>query len=96
MSRQEFVIGGYTEPQGSRKGFGSLLIGFYEKDGLHYAGKVGTGFNNEILADLHEQMQKLETQKDYLQKEQRSATKGRSLDKAGDGSRNRLYRMDFY
>lgn len=63
VSRQEFVIGGYTEPQGSRKGFGSLLIGFYEEDGLHYAGKVGTGFNNEILTDLHQQMQQLETKK---------------------------------
>lgn len=68
VSRQEFVIGGYTEPQGSRKGFGSLLIGFYEEGGLHYAGKVGTGFNNEILADLHEQMQKLETKKTTFKK----------------------------
>ena len=51
--RQEFVIGGYTDPQGSRKGFGSLLLGFYDEDGkLHYAGNVGTGFNEDTLRDL--------------------------------------------
>ncbi|WP_343672629.1 DNA ligase D [Paraburkholderia heleia] len=44
--RQEFVIGGYTEPQGRREGFGALLIGVYGGDGaLQYAGKVGTGFD---------------------------------------------------
>ncbi|WP_028203792.1 DNA ligase D [Paraburkholderia nodosa] len=44
--RQEFVIGGYTEPKGSREGFGALLIGVHGDDGtLQYAGKVGTGFD---------------------------------------------------
>ncbi|SDE29003.1 DNA ligase D [Paraburkholderia lycopersici] len=44
--RQEFVIGGYTEPQGRREGFGALLIGVYDEHGaLQYAGKVGTGFD---------------------------------------------------
>jgi bifunctional non-homologous end joining protein LigD len=51
--RQEFVIGGYTDPQGSRQGFGSLLLGTYDEDGkLHYAGNVGTGFSEETLGDL--------------------------------------------
>jgi bifunctional non-homologous end joining protein LigD len=51
--RQEFVIGGYTDPQGSRKGFGSLLLGTYDEDGkLHYAGNVGSGFDAEALDDL--------------------------------------------
>jgi bifunctional non-homologous end joining protein LigD len=50
--RQEFVIGGYTEPKGSRSGIGALLLGFHDADGkLRYAGNVGTGFDN---ADLHE------------------------------------------
>ena len=41
---QEFVIGGYTDPRGSRTGFGALLLGYYDSDGkLRYAGKVGTG-----------------------------------------------------
>ena len=41
---QEFVIGGYTEPEGSRKYFGALLVGFYEGEKLKFAGRVGTGF----------------------------------------------------
>lgn len=63
MNRQEFVIAGYTDPQGSRIGFGSLLIGFYKGNELQYAGKVGTGYNDELLKDLHERMQKIETGK---------------------------------
>jgi ATP-dependent DNA ligase len=51
---QEFVIGGFTDPQGSRSGFGALLIGYYDEAGkLAYAGKVGTGFDQETLANLH-------------------------------------------
>lgn len=61
VNRQEFVIGGYTDPQGSRIGFGSLLIGFYKGKELQYAGKVGTGYNDEFLKDLHKRMQKIET-----------------------------------
>lgn len=52
VNQQEFVIGGYTEPGGSRIGFGALLIGYYEGESLIYAGKVGTGFNDETLKDL--------------------------------------------
>ena len=51
--RQDFVIGGYTAPRGSRSGFGALLVGFYDGDGrLQYAGRVGTGFDEARLADL--------------------------------------------
>ncbi|HUN35106.1 MAG TPA: non-homologous end-joining DNA ligase [Trebonia sp.] len=51
---QEFVIGGYTDPQRSRVGFGALLLGYYGRGGdLVYAGKVGTGFDNETLRRLH-------------------------------------------
>ncbi|MFL1905366.1 non-homologous end-joining DNA ligase [Streptomyces tauricus] len=49
---QEFVIGGYTEPGGSRAGFGALLLGHFEDDGLRYAGKVGTGFDRRTLLAL--------------------------------------------
>ena len=50
---QEFVIGGYTDPKGSRTGFGALLLGYYDRDGrLAYAGKVGTGFDDATLASL--------------------------------------------
>ena len=51
---QEFVIGGYTDPQRSRVGFGALLLGYHDTDGgLAYAGKVGTGFDTRTLHRLH-------------------------------------------
>ena len=59
---QEFVIGGYTEPQGSRAGFGALFVGYYEDGELRYAGKVGTGFGNELLATLTAELRKRERQ----------------------------------
>jgi bifunctional non-homologous end joining protein LigD len=55
VNEQEFVIGGFTPPQGARKHFGALLVGYYEKDRLFFAGKVGTGFNTKLLASLHKQ-----------------------------------------
>lgn len=62
--RQEFVIGGYTDPQGSRTGLGSLLLGVYDLDGgLRYAGNVGTGFSQKLLAELHGQLQKIKVAK---------------------------------
>ena len=57
LNEQEFVIGGYTPPQGSRKHFGALLVGYYEGKRLLFAGKVGTGFNTKLLATLHRQFQ---------------------------------------
>jgi len=58
--RQEFVIGGYTDPQGARSGFGSLLLGTYDADGaLRYAGNVGSGFDGDALRDLKAKMDKL-------------------------------------
>jgi bifunctional non-homologous end joining protein LigD len=60
--RQEFVIGGYTDPQGSRTGIGALLLGTYDKDGvLQYAGNVGSGFNEASLRDLKAKLGKLDT-----------------------------------
>lgn len=53
---QEFVVGGFTEPSGARIGFGALLIGYYDGDDLVYAGRLGTGFNTQLLRDLHERM----------------------------------------
>ncbi|PZR73583.1 MAG: ATP-dependent DNA ligase, partial [Chthoniobacterales bacterium] len=55
VNEQEFVIGGFTPPQGSRKHFGALLVGYYEKKRLLFAGKVGTGFDSKLLASLHKQ-----------------------------------------
>jgi ATP-dependent DNA ligase len=57
---QEFVIGGYTDPQGSRTGFGALLVGYYEGSTLRYAGKVGTGYDQRMLDDLTPRLRRLE------------------------------------
>jgi bifunctional non-homologous end joining protein LigD len=58
--RQDFVIGGYTAPGGSRQGFGALLVGFYdEARRLQYAGKVGTGFDERRLASLSRRLAEL-------------------------------------
>ncbi|PTQ69198.1 DNA ligase D [Pseudomonas sp. GV071] len=58
--RQEFVVIGYTEPKGSRSAFGALLLGVYEDDKLRYAGRVGTGFDEQRLQHLLKQMEKLQ------------------------------------
>jgi bifunctional non-homologous end joining protein LigD len=55
----EFVIVGYTAPEGSRKYFGALLLGAYEDGKLYYIGKVGTGFDEKTLASLYKQFQPL-------------------------------------
>ena len=55
--RQEFVIGGYTAPRGSRAGFGALLLGVFDPDGsLRYCGNVGTGFDGARLADIKKKL----------------------------------------
>jgi bifunctional non-homologous end joining protein LigD len=54
---QELVVVGWTDPTGSRIGFGALLVGYYDEGGtLHYAGKVGTGFDDKTLKDLHQRL----------------------------------------
>jgi bifunctional non-homologous end joining protein LigD len=58
---QEFVIGGYTDPAGSRTDFGALLVGYYEDGRLSYAGKVGTGYTAATLRDLGARLRQLET-----------------------------------
>lgn len=58
---QEFVVIGWTEPQGSRRYLGALLLGVYERGKLRFAGHVGTGFNAATLADLHRRLAPLET-----------------------------------
>ncbi len=61
LARQEFVIIGFTDPAGSRAGFGALLLGYYSKDKkLLYAGKVGTGFNADALTKLRRRLGELE------------------------------------
>ncbi|WP_394436466.1 non-homologous end-joining DNA ligase [Streptomyces sp. SGAir0957] len=57
---QEFVIGGFTDPAGSREGLGALLIGHYDGGTLRYAGKVGTGFDRKTLLDLRRRLDAIE------------------------------------
>jgi ATP-dependent DNA ligase len=60
---QEFVIGGFTDPQGQRVGLGALLIGYYEGQDFVFAGKIGTGFDTRLLLELRGQLNELEIPK---------------------------------
>jgi DNA ligase D-like protein (predicted ligase) len=60
VSEQELVVGGYTDPQGERIAFGALLMGYYRAGQLIYAGKVGTGFDDETLHRLGQELAGLE------------------------------------
>ena len=60
---QEFVVGGFTDPQGGRVGFGSLLVGCYEGDDLVFAGKVGTGLDTKLLTTLRQRFDASEIEK---------------------------------
>ena len=57
---QEFVVGGFTDPQGSRVGLGALLVGYYDRDDLVFAGKIGTGFDTKLLLDLRARLDAIE------------------------------------
>src|ERR1700683_1686166 len=60
LNRQEFVVVGWTDPEGSRPHLGALLLGHYTDDGkLIYAGRVGTGMPNKVLADLRRRLEPL-------------------------------------
>jgi len=57
---QELVVGGFTEPEGKRRGLGALLVGYYDADDLVFAGKVGTGFDTRLLLQLRERLDALQ------------------------------------
>lgn len=60
IQEQELIICGYTLPQGSRIGFGALLVGYFKNKKLYYAGKVGTGYNEAFLSTFIKKLQKIE------------------------------------
>ena len=60
---RNFLVGGFTDPQGKRVGLGALLVGYYQDDDFVFAGKIGTGFNTKLLLDLRAQLDKLEIPK---------------------------------
>ncbi|HYO80544.1 MAG TPA: hypothetical protein VES20_04015 [Bryobacteraceae bacterium] len=57
---QELVIGGFTDPQGERRGFGALLLGYFKGEDFVFAGKVGTGFDTKQLVDLRSRLDEIE------------------------------------
>jgi ATP-dependent DNA ligase len=57
---QELVVGGFTDPQGSRVGLGALLVGYHEGDDFVFAGKLGTGFDTKLLLDLRSRLDAIE------------------------------------
>ena len=57
---QEFVVGGFTDPQGARVGLGALLVGYYEGSDFVFAGKIGTGFDTKLLLSLRTRLDRLE------------------------------------
>lgn len=59
VHEQELVIGGFTDPKGSRTGFGALLLGYYQGEQLRYAGKVGTGYDQRTLGELRGRLDEL-------------------------------------
>jgi bifunctional non-homologous end joining protein LigD len=61
VQRSEVVIGGYTQPRGSRSHFGALVVGLYRGGDLHYVAHVGGGFNHRTLAEIYKLMQSLKT-----------------------------------
>jgi bifunctional non-homologous end joining protein LigD len=65
--RQEFVIGGFTDPEGSRAGIGALLVGHYAGNALQFAGKVGTGFTVAVARDLRTRLEALEQKESPFQ-----------------------------
>jgi len=73
---QEFVVGGFTDPQGARVGLGALLVGYYESGDFVFAGKIGTGFDTKLLLDLR-------TRLDALTIEKPPFTTGKGLPRRG-------------
>ncbi|HZO12947.1 MAG TPA: hypothetical protein VFB62_06805 [Polyangiaceae bacterium] len=59
---QDFLIGGFTDPRGSRVGLGALLVGWFEGEDFVFAGKVGTGFDKQLLLELRERLGRIETE----------------------------------
>ncbi|HEU5254739.1 MAG TPA: DNA ligase D, partial [Vicinamibacterales bacterium] len=60
VQRQEFVIGGFTDPEGMRAGIGALLIGYYDSGRLVFCGKVGTGFTHKLALELRARLERIE------------------------------------
>ncbi|HSS75189.1 MAG TPA: DNA ligase D [Thermoanaerobaculia bacterium] len=78
LKRQELVIVGFTDPEGTRTGFGALLLAVHDGKDLVYAGKVGTGFTERSLVDLHRRLEKLVVDKPAFKNPPKGAEARRS------------------
>ena len=95
LKQQEFVIGGYTKPEGSRVGFGALLLGYYDDGELKYAGRVGTGFTTQSLqANRGRTEEAPRRQAAVRESADRQRAPRRHLGEARAGRRSRVHRMD--
>jgi ATP-dependent DNA ligase len=65
---QNFLVGGFTDPQGKRVGLGALLVGYNKDDDFVFAGKIGTGFDTKLLLELRARLDKLEIPKSHYTK----------------------------
>ena len=81
---QDFVVGGFTDPQGGRVGLGALLVGYFEGDDFVFAGKVGTGFDTTLLLELRARLDALEIADDAVHEGDRPAARARALGAARD------------
>jgi ATP-dependent DNA ligase len=88
---QEFVVGGFTDPRGARVGLGALLVGHYEGNDLVFAGKLGTGFNTELLLDLRRRDRAAGV---AVYESHRLAATGRALGTPGNRRAGRVHRVD--
>ena len=91
---QELVVGGFTDPQGSRVGLGALLVGYFEGDDLVFAGKVGTGFDTALLLDAARAPRPARDRRRRRSPGHRPAAPARALGAAGGRRPGRVHRVD--
>jgi bifunctional non-homologous end joining protein LigD len=91
--RQEFVVGGYTEPRNSRQHIGALLLGYFDRDRLIYVGHTGGGFTGAGLAEMYRQLKPLERKTSPFAETPKNERTG-SLGRAADSGRGEVQRVD--
>ena len=90
----DFVVGGFTDPQGGRVGLGALLVGYFEGDDFVFAGKVGTGFDTKLLDRAARAPRRARAREDAVHEGDGTAARARALGAAGDRRARRVHRMD--
>ena len=91
---QEFVVGGFTDPQGARVGLGALLVGYYDGADLVFAGKIGTGFDTKMLLDLRHRLDTIRHRAQPVHQGGRPAASAGALGQAADRGAGVVHRVD--